>query len=497
MKTKLIGIVMIVASAFYSCKKDAVPESKYYPFIILYDIRDINKEGATFVANIDNSGNHNILDYGFVCNSRNIPTVKDIVKSYGNNQYSGEFSYRMTGDLEYGKTFYVRAYVKTDKKIVYSDVRSFTSKGCLPPVINKFYPDSGASGSLITIIGENFSSVPDRNKVYFGDVPANVVKVNPDTLLVLCPNTTLTQSVNIMIEVAKQQTESELQFTLFNPWRIPDFSPDFNRRNSGYFVIGSKGYVTLGYSELINSLCSTDLWQYDVKTGQWKSLAAFPGEKRKQPVCFTIENTGYAGFGYPDIPGVNVYKDLWKYDPLRNDWSRLADFPGNYDNMLPTYFVINDKFYFFSSYNYSELWEYNPLIDKWTELPKDEVLKINWMTGGFSFDNKGYFISGSRANNYNMTFLWQFNPEQNKFAKVDTISTKYQLDGDCSFVIDNKLYIPDCHQGILMGYDLINKYLFYYNNPSERVPVNFKLVFNDRAILNVNNNEEVIEFYPR
>jgi hypothetical protein len=218
MKTNLIFFGFLLYLAFYSCKKDATPEPTDYPFIILSEVKDITSEGTTFNANITNLGNQRILDYGFVWNdSTSKPTINSIIKSFGNNASLGEFNYRANFDLERGKTYNVRAYVKTDKVIVYSNVRSFISGGCLPPIINEFYPDSGSIGRVVTIIGKNFSSKLTNNKIYFGLIQANVVKCNSDTLLVQCPNTLQTIITNISLEVANQQSISQMTFKLINP----------------------------------------------------------------------------------------------------------------------------------------------------------------------------------------------------------------------------------------------------------------------------------------
>ncbi len=66
---------------------------------------------------------------------------------------------------------------------------SFFFVGCLAaqPVINLFSPLKGPVGTLVTITGSGFASLPADNIVYFGGVRATVISATPTQLTMLAP----------------------------------------------------------------------------------------------------------------------------------------------------------------------------------------------------------------------------------------------------------------------------------------------------------------------
>jgi hypothetical protein len=67
------------------------------------------------------------------------------------------------------------------------------------PSITQMVPDRAAPGvNTITIQGQNFSTVAERNKVYFGNVLVDVVSASPTALVVRRPNLTGTLAVKVV-----------------------------------------------------------------------------------------------------------------------------------------------------------------------------------------------------------------------------------------------------------------------------------------------------------
>jgi hypothetical protein len=484
MKTKLIFIVFLFLT-FHSCKKDAVTEPTDYPYIIFSEVNDITSDGATFNANITNLGNQRILDYGFVWNdSTSKPTINSIIKSLGNNPSIGEFSYRVNSDLEKGKTFNVRAYVITDKVIVYSNNNSFISEGCLPPVINKFYPDSGSAGHVVTIIGKNFSSKLSNNKIYFGTLQANVVKYNSDTLLVQCPNTLQTIFTNISLEVANQQTMSQLKFMLINPWeRLKDF-PDGHRFGSFSFVIGDKGYTASGRNSL-NTFASSELWQYDPKLDKWDAKSNFLGTPRYDASAFTLNGKGYVCFGTD--ANYQYLKDIWEYDPINNQWSQKIDFPGN-PRVSQAVLVLNNKAYFINTSK--ELWCYDPILNNWSLIK--ENLEIDEIKVAHEYNGNGYLLSADGK-------FWEYNPDNNAIQYISQLSITNMWGAGlvkCFYLKDN-FYFATNPYWIGLNFNTKNTFL-YFNWPfySDN-QINILFCFEDKVYLSSSENAEFWVFYPR
>lgn len=104
------------------------------------------------------------------------------------------------------------------------------------------------------------------------------------------------------------------------------------------FTIGSKAYVGLGLKGNTDPYsgfeCTPDLmndfYEFDPIKNKWTQLNDFPGAPRRGSIGFSMNGKGYAGLGYKDIGSYNkgYFKDLWEYDPLKDDWTRLPDLPG-------------------------------------------------------------------------------------------------------------------------------------------------------------------------
>ena len=471
--------------AFYSCKKDAVPESTDYPYVILSDIHEITSDGATFKANITNLGNQVITDYGFVWNdSTTKPTTNSIIKSFGTNPSSGYFKYEVTYNLEKGKTFSVRAYVKTDKVIVYSNVCSFVSKGCLPPVITEFSPTSGSAGSLITIIGKKFGSKSNYNKVYFGENLASIVKVYSDTLLVQCPNSSQSGAVKIGLEVAKQKINSTSDFNLIYPWsRTNDFIGG-KRFASSFCVMNNFGYTSLGEMQSGSTYSANNFWQFSFDTKVWSQRKDFPALERSYATAFSANDLIYFGLGI-NLDNLTRFHDLWAYDPFTDVWAQKTNFPGEqFYNM--NNFVINDTVYFYSySYSDNEFYIYFPKTDTWQK--QNEITQIPWITFSCSYNNKGYLIAENGD-------IWQFDPISKSFIKFGKIANVYSIEE--GFCIGDVIYVRESAGMEMKSFNLKNCYQSIISSPCNTFS-DIIFAFQNKAYISPVYSTDFWEFYPR
>lgn len=162
-----------------------------------------------------------------------------------------------------------------------------------------------------------------------------------------------------------------IQAQVPNSWdSIPDFTSQ--RTRAVGFSLLDKGYVCSGLDTA--DFTQNDLWQYDPVLGSWSQKASLPGPPRRNAVGFTIDNIAYVGTGADSssAPGGQILKDFWKYDPLLNSWSQIADYPGGNGNgvYFASAFSSNEKGYVIGgklgpdSYT-NQLWEYKPSQDIW------------------------------------------------------------------------------------------------------------------------------------
>ena len=105
----------------------------------------------------------------------------------------------------------IRAVVKggTSGSVSVKTVRAVSVPGFtfyLPPapVISSVFPDSGQTGSIVTITGNNFSSTAANDIVYFGAVRANIVLASPTSLTAEVPDGVTYETISVV------NTETEL-----------------------------------------------------------------------------------------------------------------------------------------------------------------------------------------------------------------------------------------------------------------------------------------------
>lgn len=205
------------------------------------------------------------------------------------------------------------------------------------------YPKMGTAESMVIINGVGFSSKVDKNTVKFNGVEAQILQANPSHLIVKVP-----QSTTGKIEVSSQgkTVETEYLFEIFE----------------------SKGI--------------------------WHEKNSFPGSYRFGALSFSTDENGFVGLGSDS--DLRDLKDIWKYNPSNDTWTRLNDFPG-YKSFVHSSFVIESKVFVLvdSARNYfdfnPELWEYEIESDTWT---KTETTAAD-ITGGDPYPYYSVYASVS------------------------------------------------------------------------------------------------------
>lgn len=193
------------------------------------------------------------------------------------------------------------------------------------------------------------------------------------------------------------------------------------RSGAVQFTIGSKVYVGLGYNpnsaddeeedELVKDGYFNDVYVFD--GDNWSRIALFPGDRRERAVAFSIGNYGYVGLGYNRKLDKRELRDIWRYDPAEDEWTKMdAEFLGSarYNAIA---FSINGKGYVGTgkdaSGNYTgDFYEYEPGTDTWTQIAS---LKGQKREAAFAFviNNKAYVGGGLNNDSYTTDFF-EFDP---------------------------------------------------------------------------------------
>ncbi|MFI5171867.1 MAG: Kelch repeat-containing protein [Chitinophagales bacterium] len=190
------------------------------------------------------------------------------------------------------------------------------------------------------------------------------------------------------------------------------------RERAASFVIGERAYVGTGLDTA--NVCRKDFWEYDPGSNSWTQKADVPGTVRRDAIAFAIGNRGYMGTGVNGaIAWIGTKKDdFYEYNPITNSWTTKKDWEGNFGGGVyyASAFATSIKGYLIcgklgSSYYSNETWEYDPLTDDWTK-------KANFPGGtrygasAFGIGGKGYVGCGADENYYRKDFF-EYDPQTN------------------------------------------------------------------------------------
>jgi len=327
-----------------------------------------------------------------------LPTLDDNVIFITQWSYDGSYLVKLDSIIEGGK-YYCRVFIQKENETVFGSVHSFIMKKTPPGWTQKAnFPVDKRNAVGFTI----------GNKGYMG--------------------------------FGADKNENASDFWEYNPtsnrWTKKTGLPGNTiHRVEGKFVafsIENKGYICIG--------TSNEFWEYDPGVNNWTRKADFPGEGRKNAVGFSIGNKGYVGTGYAGYIEFKLFKDFWEYDPVLNQWTRIADFAGGLRYSAAGFSIAN-KGYVGTGYEtlYGSLkddfWEYDPVANRWTQkadligsFGTSRVIPI-----GFSIENKGYIgIMDSK--------ILEYDTELNMWSQKTIFLGEPRLD-PAGFAIGNKGYI--------------------------------------------------------
>lgn len=170
------------------------------------------------------------------------------------------------------------------------------------------------------------------------------------------------------------------------------------RASAAACALDGKGYVFGGRDA--NKQYLNDLWQYDPSTDSWKQLRSCPGKARVQALMTAYDGSLYVGLGFS---GEEVYvdscylRDIWRYTPADDQWTRLSDCPSaNTVGGVP--YVENGRMYVLYSTGWSQSKDiiyYDIPTNRWGNIP-DTGKRPGACFGatGASFGGRFFFGTG-------------------------------------------------------------------------------------------------------
>lgn len=313
-----------------------------------------------------------------------------------------------------------------------------------------FQPDTVFhSNEIITITGENFNPIRNNNKVTIKGLNVPIIEASARQLKVKIPSEilplqyySLITNADIGVTTGQQDVTSsrKLEIYLKSWWTKKKDFPGVSRMNTVGFSIGDKGYFGLG-NRYPNTYFQ-DLWEYDPQADKWTQKPDFPGIKRSNASSFVLNSEAYVGLGtiYQDNEEV-PFKDFYKYNPNREAWTKITDFPGSPRHFAASFVkdgqaivgagnIKREDFNlpYYESIITNDFWAFNPENEQW-----NEVQNFPYKTGravGLTIENAGYVFEGGKIKEYTSN-LW-----------VDKCAVSYYPYGfDKGFTIGSNGYI--------------------------------------------------------
>lgn len=181
----------------------------------------------------------------------------------------------------------------------------------------------------------------------------------------------------------------------------------FPRANAVSFTIGNYGYMGTGED---GATLFQDLWRYDPVSDSWSQMADID-VPRTGAYAFAIGDFGYVGDGN-DQNALHI-ADLRRYDPASNSWAWLwssgaSGFPGRYRGVA---FSANGKGYVGTGQtefgNVQDFHEFDPTTNGWTQLA-DFPGDPRALATAFSIGNKGYVGTGASGPGVLLNDFYEF-----------------------------------------------------------------------------------------
>lgn len=208
-----------------------------------------------------------------------------------------------------------------------------------------------------------------------------------------------------------------------NSWNKRASFGGLKREKAVAFSIGDLGYVACGVDTA--EFTHNDLWSYDPSADTWTQLASIPASERRNAIAFAINGKGYVGTGFSLDDGDlgTKLKDFWEYNPLVNNWTEKAHYPGGGDTGIyqASAFAVLDKGYVVggkigSDAYIPEMWQYDPATDNWmarTNFPGGDRYQLV----SFSLENRAIVGLGT-DHDVMRKDLHEYNPVTNTWEDL-------------------------------------------------------------------------------
>lgn len=185
---------------------------------------------------------------------------------------------------------------------------------------------------------------------------------------------------------------------------------DFALQGASGAAINGKIYIVCGVD---NSGCHNELREYDPVTNTYMPKAPFPGTVRQGGICFALNGYLYYGGGEGASFAQGPYTDMWKYDPMTNQWAQGASLPAAFAYAASV--VADGKGYVLGGLNSvtnvinDSIRIYDPSQDTWTSVAMPAPMVATYGPAAFAINDLIYYGTGFGQTGATVDF-WRFDP---------------------------------------------------------------------------------------
>lgn len=213
-----LPMILLIIALLASCTKEEIA-IKEYPRLNTLEVTDISKNSIVINAEILTGNPADIIEYGFVWSkneefSLNGPEKQSWAGSPGDMKFGDTIQANFTNNTNYN----IRAYAKTDQRVIYGNTVTFHSPGSNVPVLTGFSPQSATWGDTLRITGMNFGYSKYHIEVFLGKINAEILLVTDESMDIVIPELRNSEKVKINVYINYyNEAFSEAYFTYLTP----------------------------------------------------------------------------------------------------------------------------------------------------------------------------------------------------------------------------------------------------------------------------------------
>lgn len=373
-KIGFISLLVILFGIFSSCEEENI----IAPSLITEEVIYLSGERARILGRIITTQNINASDHGFYVSeneSFNQPLIISLGERIDPGRFIGE-----TDALNIERTYYAKSFINVNGEIQFGNVLQLTT---LSPEAQSFSPNNGPAGTIITLIGKNFTA---DTRVLIGNRPAEIQRIEFEsriTARIPASGTVPRENVTVIVQGKEFVLFQQFEYTTGTFLKLQNPPATVGLIDNIFFQDNENFYLGLGTDA--NQLVSSKIWKYNLGAQQWTEV---PFQGNPLWLAFSTDNYFGGGGSQASRAPFTTSRDFWRIQ--NGTFTKLADLPFECINALS--FETNQNLYVFGGILNNNSYKFSKSNGEWesinpTPFPVDQSI-IH-----FNHDNKFFVIN--------------------------------------------------------------------------------------------------------